>query len=120
MEMDEQEKIIFNGLNLLVEKCHENAEKKSWWNPAPTFAEGLMLIVSELSEALEDFRDGYKPSVHHENDNYKPVGIPSEMADVIIRMCDLCGGFKIPLAEAVIKKMQYNATRTLRHGGKIL
>lgn len=117
---------IRRGIDELVKQCHRNAVSKKWWSPAPTFAEGLMLIVSELSEALEDYRKGYVVSEQMKTpscgtvENEKPVGIPSELADVLIRLCDLCGGFKVPLSDAVIKKMNYNRTRTARHGGKKL
>lgn len=111
---------IYQGISEGVVACHRNAVSKEWWNPAPTFPEALMLVVSELAEALEDYRGTLEPKHIHETTTGKPIGIPVEMADVIIRVFDLCGGFKIPLAEAVALKMEYNKTRPIRHGGKKL
>lgn len=50
----------------------------------------------------------------------KPVGIPSEMADIIIRVLDICGFYGIDIEQAVRVKMAYNDTRPYRHGGKVL
>lgn len=48
----------------------------------------------------------------------KPEGIATECADAIIRIADYCGYWKIPLAQAIVLKMEYNATRPHRHGRK--
>lgn len=50
----------------------------------------------------------------------KPEGIPSELADTVIRIADMCGFYGIDLQEAVEQKMRYNRTRPHRHGGKKL
>ena len=75
-----------------------------------------MLTVSELSEVLEEYRDG-KPLVYF-GENGKPEGIAIELADAIIRIGDLAGILGADLESAVIQKMAYNATRPHRHGGK--
>lgn len=48
----------------------------------------------------------------------KPEGIPSELADIIIRVLDICGANRIDIAAAIADKMAYNETREYRHGGK--
>jgi len=50
----------------------------------------------------------------------KPVGFPTELADVIIRTLDLASGLGIDIEEAIRIKMDYNATRPHRHGGKLV
>jgi NTP pyrophosphatase (non-canonical NTP hydrolase) len=45
-------------------------------------------------------------------------GFPVELADVIIRVLDLCGKFGIDLRAAVAMKMAYNESRPYRHGGR--
>ena len=50
----------------------------------------------------------------------KPCGIPSESADILIRVGDYCGNPERPvdLGRAVIEKLRFNRTRPARHGGK--
>lgn len=92
----------------------------------------LMLIVTEVAEAMEAYRD-YGFNVDDErtimdvvekaqNDgataDCKPEGMASELADVIIRVGDLAEHLGIDLDRAVTLKMAYNASRPYRHGGK--
>lgn len=49
----------------------------------------------------------------------KPEGIPAELADIIIRVLDICGANGIDIARALADKMAYNETRDYRHGGKL-
>jgi hypothetical protein len=49
----------------------------------------------------------------------KPIGVPSEMADVIIRVLDFCGKHDIDIERAVNEKMAYNKTRPFKHGKTI-
>lgn len=46
----------------------------------------------------------------------KPCGIPSEMADVIIRVLDICGRYDIDIQRAILEKVEYNRTRAHKHG----
>jgi hypothetical protein len=48
----------------------------------------------------------------------KPVGIPSEVADIVIRCLHFSGKHGIDLHGAVVEKMTYNDSRTFMHGGK--
>jgi len=48
----------------------------------------------------------------------KPEGIPSEMADIVIRVLDFCYRHQIDLEEVLLEKLAYNETRGHRHGGK--
>lgn len=78
-----------------------------------------MLIVTELAEAMEDIRNGKDVTdMYFEGD--KPCGVPSELADVVIRVAKYCGFRGINLGAAVEAKRAYNKTRSFRHGGKLL
>lgn len=84
---------------------------------------------------MEDYRRGYQPNEErylpdasfraifrssHDDPTWKPVGIPSELADIVIRVFDAAGRYGIDLEKAINEKMAYNATRPQRHGGKVL
>lgn len=118
----------------LVKQAHENAVKHGFWEDiqnlescycivdtltCATDTDGikdckqdlnnaignrLMLIVSELGEAQEGLR-------HNDIDNFK-----EELADVAIRLADLCGGLDIDLEAEIEKKMKVNKNRGYKHG----
>jgi NTP pyrophosphatase (non-canonical NTP hydrolase) len=84
-------------------------------NPLP---QSLMLIVTEVSEAMEAHREGCLP-FYIDSKNNKPEGIVAELADVIIRVLDTCEEHGWDIQEAINKKMEYNKSRSYRHGDKI-
>lgn len=130
----------------LVEYAHENARQHGWHDNRRSFGELIALCHSELSEALEEHRDGLEPSdtyyecnkcscgpcntrndtnkhqmgVTYCLDAWKPCGIPSELADVVIRIADMCGMYGIDLEAAIAEKMAFNKTRPFKHGGKVI
>ena len=105
-------------INQLVKMAHDNSVKKGFWEDKREFGTSLALIHSEISEALEDERagKGYN-EVYFEGE--KPCGIPTELADAVIRIADLCGAYGIDLEKAIETKMVYNTTRPFKHGKKL-
>ena len=97
---------------------HAIAVTKGWWEEDRNVGELLALIHSEVSEALEEWRiDEDLAVIRMEGD--KPVGFAVELADTLIRICDLAESAGIDLNAALQIKMAYNATRPWRHGGKL-
>lgn len=104
-------------INDLCKESHEIAKEKGWHDTERNIPELLCLIHSEISEALESYRNDENPFEIRFIDD-KPEGLPIELADSVIRIFDLCGLHKIDLESAIRLKMNYNKTRPHRHGGK--
>ena len=104
---------IQSAVLLLQDYCHGQARAAGWWTDLNSgkdkernIGEALMLVTTELAEALE----GHRKSLHDphlpKRDNYTV-----EVADALIRLFDLAGGTCIDLPGAFEEKMQYNARR---------
>ena len=101
----------------LCERSHNLAVDKGWYDQRRSFPELIALMHSELSEALEAYRNGHDPGeVWREGD--KLEGVPIELADACIRIFDACAAMGIDLESAIEAKHAYNETRPYRHGGK--
>lgn len=111
-------------LNKLRDEIHQNAVEHGWWEEERSFGDIIALCHSELSEALEEHRNGFEATeiYHRRNKNTpllkKPEGVPIELADCIIRILDYCGKAGIGIDEAIRIKHEYNKTRPYRHGNK--
>ena len=106
------------SVDLLANQCH--SENARWWRDPKTgkdyrempevlpFFVGtkLMLVVTELSEAME----GYRKNL---NDDKLPhrKAFEVELADALIRLFDLAGALQLDVAGAFLEKLQYNRTR---------
>ena len=97
---------------------HENAVLHGWWEEKRGFPEICALIHSEVSEALEEYRNGRDLTEVYTGNSGKPEGIPIELADAIIRVLDYCGYAGIDIDAAITQKHEYNKCRPYRHGGK--
>ena len=98
-------------------EVHEVAKAHGWWENPRTIGELLMLITSEVVEAFEEVRNGHEPNETYYKDG-KMEGVPSELADIVIRVMDLCEYCGIDLERAILEKHEYNKTRPYKHGGK--
>jgi NTP pyrophosphatase (non-canonical NTP hydrolase) len=110
-------------LNELAKEIYDTACEKGWHDKPVAFGDAIANIHGELSEAFEEYRKGKGLSetyLSFDDPNGKPEGIPSEFADVIIRVLDNCHMYGIDIDLAISMKMQYNKTRPYKHGGKIV
>lgn len=100
---------------LIVDASHSASVAAGWWNDihtgqpllaAPRVPEKLMLIVSEIAEAME----GHRKGLMDDKLPHRPM-IEVELADAVIRIADLAGALDLDLGGAIVEKMQFNATR---------
>ena len=108
-------------IETLIAESNQTAKSKGWWDdPDRNIGEILALIHSEVSEALEVYRLKGKDSLKEKwfDEKGKPEGFTVELADVVIRIADLCGELGLDLESALTTKLSYNQTRPYRHGDK--
>ncbi len=102
------ENIAAQELNRLRDLCHQRARDAGWWGGRDDsfVPAALMLIVSELAEAMEGHRKGLM-------DDHLPhrPRIEVELGDAVIRICDLAGYLGLDLGGATVEKIAYNLTR---------
>jgi NTP pyrophosphatase (non-canonical NTP hydrolase) len=110
------EEDLQNYINAGVQFIHYLNQEAGWWDDPVTgeslrenpyvIATKLMLVVSEVSEAVEAYRKGL-------NDEHLPhrLGIETELADAVIRIFDLCGVLNLDLGGAIMEKNRYNQVR---------
>ena len=136
----------------MVAQSYANAAAHGFWDEpetVETIPSKLALIMSEMAEALESYRnpksDQMMPvplavveAIVNVGDNgmsalaaiaemeqlylrwrEKPRGFDIEIADALIRIFDLCGAKGIDIEDALRRKALYNTGRERMHGRKV-
>jgi len=121
------------NLTELSQSIHAGNKARGFYDHPATFPDRCMLIVSEISEAVEAHRNGdttEKGDVHQacrmsEMDMVAFAGffrekvkdtVEDELADAVIRLLDLAGYMEIDIDSHIRAKLAFNATRGTRHG----
>jgi len=94
---------VLNKISFDVAKWRKEKGFKTSWKNMP---EKLMLVVTEVSEAMEAYR-------HEDRKNFN-----EEIADTFIRLFDICGSLGIDIDTAIKDKMEVNKKRPFKHGKK--
>lgn len=103
-------------INKIAKDIHDNAVSHGWWDDgARPIPEVIALCHSELSEALEAYRN--KEPMCWLNDG-KPDGIAVELVDCVIRIFDYLAAENIDIEHILAIKHLYNTTRPYKHGNK--
>lgn len=107
-----------DSVNDLQLTCHGLSCEAGWWGPhaqqatglaSPTsqdVAEKLLLIHSEISEAVE----GRRKNLQDDHLPHRKM-FDVELADAVIRIFDLAGALRIDLSGALVDKLIYNTKR---------
>ncbi|WP_278752590.1 hypothetical protein [Alistipes putredinis] len=121
-------------MNELAQEIYNNAKAKGFYDNPAECGTRLMLVVSELSEALEADRKNKRADLcafnspkqvtprtgvnpfqdkfeRHIKDTFE-----DEIADAIIRLLDLCAYQQIDIEKHIELKMKYNSLRPYKHG----
>lgn len=130
-----RESHIQHNLNSVAAIINQRNAAAGWWTnletgesmltkagekPKRNVPEMLMLIVTEVSEAMEGYRKGIK-------DDHLPHRdmLEVELADALIRILDMAHGIGYDIGGAVAEKLEYNMRRAdhkienrLKDGGK--
>ena len=117
----------------LIKKAHKNAKEKGFHDKEIEVGTMLMLIVSELREAVETHRiNGLQKNIYTmmnfdrmKDEEFKLYfrttvkdTFPDEITDTFIRLADMCGKLNIDIEKYIKLKMRYNSLREKKHGKK--
>lgn len=117
-----------NSIKELQQRVNAINEANGWneGDPATFSADTnimhLALIMTEVAEAIEEVRNGHSMTETYYNPDKptKPEGVPSELADIVIRTLHIAERRGIDLEAIIEGKLAYNETRGYKHGGKVV
>ena len=94
------------SINELAVEIYQNNVDAGWWDKPREKGTLLMLVVSEIAEAMEgerkDLMDDHLP-------HRKMAEV--ELADAVIRILDYAGAFGYDVEGAMAEKLEYNKHR---------
>lgn len=125
---------VESGINLLAKNIHLGNKEKGFWDTDRNVGEMLMLVTSELGEAMDAHQCNKFASITlfnrelevaqkihdkafemafkiHIKDTFE-----DEIADAIIRLLDMAAGLNIDIEKHIALKLRYNKSRPRLHG----
>lgn len=106
----------------LCKRSYDTAVAKGWHEEPRSLGDVITLMHSEVSEALECWRDSsHKLEDVWVSEGGKPeikLRIACNLADAMVFAGAICQCHKLDLEKAALLKMDYNDSRPHRHGGK--
>ena len=98
-------------ISKLQQDAYETARKQGRFSGETNFPGYLAMVHSELSEALECHRRGMRPEPELlRSTEGKPIGIPFELADVVIRVASMSQHYQLGL-EAALQNLLWSAEK---------
>ena len=130
-----QNQLLCEGLNSSAQIIFQNNKAKGFWDNERNVGELLMLVTSELGEAMEAHRKGkfanlerlefelspnselpYERHLSAKFEMHVKDTFEDEIADAVIRLLDLSAGLGIDLEKHINAKVRYNESRPKLHG----
>ena len=112
----QDDKLLMDGLNLLAKVVAHDVKAKGFTTNWRNVPEKLMLVVTELSEAMEAYRCLKMVGVLRGPVRDSTGDFEEEIADTFIRLLDLCGALDIDIEKAIQAKLIKNRGRPQKHG----
>lgn len=106
------------SLALINERIRFDNPKVADYLEACMDSQDMQLIGDEVTEGHEERRSGHAMDHQYINEKGKPEGVPSEMADVIIRVMHVMARKNVKLGSVIKNKLDNNAKRGYKHGGR--
>lgn len=97
---------ISNGIGRIQDLCYGLSKDAGWHDNSREIGTCMMLIVSEIAEAME----GDRKSLMDDHLPHRKM-VEVELADAVIRIMDLAGREGLDLGGAVVEKLIYNQKR---------
>lgn len=94
------------NLTSLSKVIHRENVERGWWDKPREIGTLLMLVVSEISEAMEGERKNLM-------DDHLPhrTMLEAELADAMIRILDIAGSRNLDIGQVLQEKLDYNRER---------